>query len=109
VVAIHLVSRCPAEWGWQYLQARKLTLTSDEGKKDFGEPKHFGVVGDGYLLEQFTPCCTVAEFKSFASARHLELRLGNDLFRVSYDHRAAWRALVDVLEAQRTEGYGQSP
>jgi hypothetical protein len=109
VVAIHLVSRCPAEWGWQYLQARKLTLTSEEGRKDFGEPKHFGAVGDGYLLEQFTPCCTIAEFKSFASAKHLELRLGNDLFRVSYDRRAAWRALVDVLEAQRTEGYGQSP
>jgi hypothetical protein len=109
VVAIHLVSRSPAEWGWQYLKDRQLTLISEDGKKDFGEPKHFGTAGDGYLLEQFTPCCTFAEFKNLASAKHVELRLGHDLFRLSFERRAAWRALVELLEAQHTEEYGQAP
>src|SRR5262249_19700943 len=109
VVAMPLVSRCPAEWGWQYLKERRLTLISEAGKKDFGEPKHFGTVGDGYLLEQFTPCCMVSEFRNFASAQHVELRLGNDLFRLSYERRAAWRALLDVIDAQRAEEYGQTP
>jgi hypothetical protein len=109
VVAMHLVSRCPAEWGWQYLKERRLAVISEEGKKDFGEPRHFGTVGDGYLLEQFTPCCTVSEFKKFASAQHVEIRLGNDLFKLSYDRRAAWRALIELVDTQRLEEYGQTP
>lgn len=102
-VAIHFTSRCPADLGWQYLTDRHISFVFEDRKKDCGEPKRLGTTGDGYLLEQFTPRCKLAEFKEIASAEHVEVRLGHEAFKLSYESRAAWRALVALVEAQRSE------
>ena len=102
-VAIHFTSRCPADLGWQYSTDRHVTFLFEQQKKDFGEPKHLGSTGDGYLLEQFTPRCKLSEFKAVSAASHVEVRLGHQIFKLPYESRAAWRALAALVEAQHAE------
>jgi len=104
-VAFHVISRCPAALGWQYSTDRRVSFLWEDGKKDLTEAKHFGMAGDGFLLEQFTPRCKFSEFKEIASAKQLELHLGHEIFKLPYESRAAWRALVALLETQPANEY----
>jgi hypothetical protein len=102
-VAIHFTSRCPADLGWQYATDRRITFIFDDQKMELGDPKRLGTTGDGYLLEQFTPRCKLTEFKELACARNLEVRLGRQVFKLSYESRSAWRSLVTFVETQHAE------
>jgi hypothetical protein len=102
-VAIHFTSRCPADLGWQYATDRHVSFLFDEKVKEFAEPQHLGTTGDGYLLEQFTPRCKLSEFKDIAAAKHVEIRLAHQVFKLPYETRAPWRSLVDFVEGKHAE------
>jgi hypothetical protein len=103
-VAFHFMSRSPSDLGWQYSAQRRVSFVWEDGQKDLGEPRHLGTPGEGYLLEQFTVRCTLNEFKDVAEAQHFEIRVGRDVFKVPYETRAGWRALITMVQEEVAEG-----
>ncbi len=82
--------------GWRYLRLHSLVVLADTVRIDFGELKHDGRVGMGYVLEFMSISIPLETFRLMTWAGRLIGKLGMTEFELT--NREPFRALFEKMK-----------
>lgn len=82
--------------GWRYLDFHPVVALCDNQPIDFGETKHDGSIGSGYVLEFISFYIENSMMKRISNCKDFKYRVGIDEVTVPYGDRESWRRLADL-------------